>query len=210
MSGFSHFDLEAGPLGKEIAWYNAQFYNGWGDAHTGMLYKAIVACGWRPERVCLGVLTNPGNGPRGHVSVERLKTVVSELRREYGESFGGVMGWEYANAGCEREGRENWEWVKEIGAVLRLPPSTATEPGAEQPAVTPITEGLQQATLSSTTPPGSTARNEQQAAVAPFPEEHITRLVELGFEQPEAIAALEAMDGNVDAAAALLFGDDAG
>jgi len=30
-------------------------------------------------------------------------------------------------------------------------------------------------------------------------------LVELGFDRPEAIAALEAMSGDVDGAAALLF-----
>lgn len=38
-------------------------------------------------------------------------------------------------------------------------------------------------------------------------EASIQQLVEMGAERAEAVAALEAMEGNVDAAAALLFGD---
>jgi len=44
------------------------------------------------------------------------------------------------------------------------------------------------------------------AATAPKPnEEHVQRLVQMGFERAEAIAALEAMGGDVDGAASLLI-----
>ena len=207
MSGFNHFTLEASPAGREIGWYNAQFYNGWGDASSTLFYQAIAACGWDPARVCLGVLTNPTNGPRGHVPPQRLAPVVAELRGKYGDRFGGVMGWEFFNAGTERgAARENWEWVREMGETLGLADAVPAAATAEQER--DITTGLQQTQLASPTSAGP----DQQAATAAapataFPEEHVERLVELGFERAEALAALEAMNGNVDEAATLLFGE---
>ena len=48
--------------GHEIAWYNTQFYCGWGDATTTFWYDAIMSVGWPANKVVVGLVTNPGNG----------------------------------------------------------------------------------------------------------------------------------------------------
>jgi DNA damage-inducible protein 1 len=58
-------------------------------------------------------------------------------------------------------------------------------------------------------PNGPSQAPAPAAAAAPaaskHPKEKIDQLVSLGFERPQAIAALDACDGNVDYAASLLF-----
>ncbi|PSN74814.1 glycoside hydrolase [Corynespora cassiicola Philippines] len=103
-SGFSYFELEASTFGKEIAWYNTQFYCGWGDLNTTESYDMIVSAGWKPERVVLGVVTNPENAcGDGHVSIEKLKDIASQLMEKYeaiSDGFGGISGWEFFNSGA--------------------------------------------------------------------------------------------------------------
>jgi len=187
------------------------------------------------------VLTNPGNGASGYVPLERLKSVVDGLWGRYGAEFGGVMGWEYFNAGlgeeeARRDGLEEgpWEWVRRVGSVYLSTSLSAPRPEAATAGASTVADIV--AGLSSLQVPGnitSGAGGEassapQHAAAIPaaesqsggnmeeaggtgdsgdFPEEHIQRLVELGFERVEAIAALEAMGGDVDRAAELLYGD---
>lgn len=195
LSGFNHFELEMSPAGQLVDWYNVQMYNGWGDAHNPGLYRAIIDCGWKPERIVLGVLTNPGNGGSGHVNCDHLKTVISQLRQEFGQRFGGLMGWEYFNAGEERGGgKRNWEWVKELGEALNLSPRD----GASD-VVPPAGVAQQQQQV----PPQSTAAE----SVTSYPEADVLKLIELGFDRPEALAALEAMGGDVEQAATLLYGE---
>lgn len=207
LSGFSYPELECSVVGREIAWYNTQFYCGWGDARSTAWYDAIIAAGWLPERVVLGVVTNPRNGA-GFVEVEKLRDVVAELRRRYagvGKGFGGVMGWEYFNCGdCEEDLEAVTEpelgcetvragWVSVLGRVLRTRSTAGAGQGAggvgnvaSEEEIRRIVEGL----------PG---------ADVPWPEEKIQGLVTIGFERHEAVAALNATDGNVDLAAAFLF-----
>lgn len=205
-------------MGKLVSWYNVQFYNGWGDASTTQLYDLIIGTGWNPQRIVLGVLTNPGNGG-GFVDLARLRSVVEGLSQRYGNDFGGVMGWEYFNATSEGL-REPWEWVKGLGSVyLRSSVSDATvQQGRSTAAPGEVASQLRDLHIPGnvTTTETEAVHGHQQAPVGErvetgagqlFPEEHITRLTELGFERPEAIAALEAMGGDVDAAAALLFGE---
>lgn len=45
--------------GEEIAWYNTQLYCGWGDAGTTAWYDAIIRAGWNPEKVVMGLISNP-------------------------------------------------------------------------------------------------------------------------------------------------------
>ncbi|KAH3964516.1 hypothetical protein HBI70_089510 [Parastagonospora nodorum] len=205
LSGFSYAELECSVYGREVAWYNTQFYCGWGDASGTGWYDAIIAAGWKPEKIVLGVVTNPGNGA-GHVPVGKLGDVCAQLREKYktvGRGFGGVMGWEYFNSGDSEEdlvhvaglelGNETVQagWVGALGRVLRVedPP----RPRTEQPLLGVTPDQIRQ--MVTTLPAPSTA----------WPDEEVQKLVVLGFAQHEAVAALNATDGNVEMAAGFLF-----
>lgn len=193
LSGFSYPDLESSTAGAEIAWYNTQFYCGWGDARTSTWYDAIIAAGWKPEKVVLGVVTNPANGA-GHVALDTLRHVCAVLREKckgVGMGFGGVMGWEYFNAGgCESDvglvaslGFDNETlqagWVAALGRVLRSvdPPRP---PGAPPLDVTP--DLIRQMV--------GAALPVAPAAAAPWPEDKVSGLVAVGFSRREAIGTL--------------------
>lgn len=237
MSGFNHFELESSEVGRLVRWYNVQFYCGWGDAGDERLYDAIVACGWDPRKVVLGVVSNPENGS-GFVDVERLGRCIGKIREKHGNAFGGVMGWEYFNAGGM--GRPE-EWVRSIAKMLGRPvsepPPTSISadttaiprPTDNAPVPAPtntadIQAALQQALLLgrgiesalSSAPSLADANTEtlvQEESLSLDAEDEdedeakVQRLVEMGFDRAEAEAALDAMDGDVDAAAAILFGD---
>jgi len=185
---FNYHELER-QRGHEIAWYNTQFYNGWGDASTTFWYEAIIATGWKPEKVVLGMLTNSSNGGSGHVALPQMQSVLRALRSRH-PSFGGVMGWEYFNAlpgGQERP----WQWAGIMSSTVRVPLSPVPAfPAQQQAAVMPYG---QQTSL----PP----------APHPYPAESVQTLQDLGFSRPQAIAALNSTNGNVEYAAGLLFGD---
>ncbi|GAB7338317.1 hypothetical protein MBLNU457_4628t1 [Dothideomycetes sp. NU457] len=180
LSGFSYHALEAA-RGREIAWYNAQFYCGWGDASTVSHYAYIVGvCGWDTERVVLGLVTNPGNGA-GYVAQANFDNVVREIRNRF-PRFGGVMGWEYFNSLPGGEERP-WEWAGAMARVVRcvLP--------------SPVVVG---------------GGGALQAPIVPqhsFPADSVQTLKDLGFSQQAAVAALNMTGGNVEYAAGLLFQD---
>ena len=93
LSGFDYFLLEAA-RGSKIAWYNTQFYNGWGGIEAPWAYEEIMTAGWRPEKVVAGMLTNPRHGGSGYVLLHQSAMVLGYLVEKY-PGFGGVMGWEY-------------------------------------------------------------------------------------------------------------------
>jgi cyclin-dependent kinase len=205
LSGFSYPELECSHVGQEIAWYNTQFYCGWGDAGSTQWYDAIISAGWKPEKVVLGVVTNPGNGA-GHISVQKLRDVCANLREKYkntGNGFGGVMGWEYFNSGdCEDDlvhvstldlNNETAQagWVAALGRILRSEEPPHPQTARPRLGVTP--DQIRQMV---TTLPN---------APAPWPEESVNNLVVIGFSRQEAVAALNATEGNVDLAAGFLF-----
>ena len=107
ISGFDYEALEA-MRGHSIAWYNTQFYNNWGRLDTFIDYDAILRRGWKPEKVVVGVLTNPGNG-HGFIEYGELQRTVAALAQFY-PRFGGVMGWEFYNSKPGDEARP-WEWA---------------------------------------------------------------------------------------------------
>lgn len=115
LSGFSYKGLER-EVGREVAFYNAQFYNGFGWMGSGKLFDLVVAAGWDPRRVVVGQLTSPENGG-GFVRHEVLGETVGALRRRYGE-IGGVAGWEYFNA-VPGGDRQPWRWAEAMTAILR-------------------------------------------------------------------------------------------
>jgi hypothetical protein len=120
LGGFSYSALERQattnqkPSGKLVDWYNAQFYNGWGDASTPTGYNAIIANGYSPSRVVLGLLANPGDGGSGHYDHPIYQKTLNTLRSTYSD-FGSAMGWEYWQAG-ERDSKplKNFEWVAAV------------------------------------------------------------------------------------------------
>ena len=182
LSGFNYFELER-MRGHEIAWYNTQFYCGWGDASTTLWYDAIMAAGWKAEKVVVGLVTNPRNGA-GHVDWPRMEAVLRTLRGKH-TAFGGVMGWEYFNALPGRRERP-WEWVANVARTIRtvLPAPPAVPP--QQEPVRPF---------------GAQPPTPQH----PFPAENVNTLQDLGFNQQQAVAALNMTNGNVEQAASLLF-----
>lgn len=115
LSGFDYEALEV-MRGHHIAFYNTQFYNNWGRLESFIEYDAILRQGWKPEKVVVGVLTNPGNG-HGYIDYEDLKRTLAALTQFY-PRFGGVMGWEYYNSKPGDEGRP-WEWAEGLGNIVR-------------------------------------------------------------------------------------------
>ncbi|KAI8634667.1 glycoside hydrolase superfamily [Xylariaceae sp. FL1651] len=95
LSGFNYFDLEA-QRGSSVAFYNAQFYFGWGDASSARDYESIIDDGFPANKVVMGVLSNPDNGS-GFVALDSEAPVLQELITENG-NFGGVANWEYFNS----------------------------------------------------------------------------------------------------------------
>ncbi|KAK7753461.1 hypothetical protein SLS62_004536 [Diatrype stigma] len=95
LSGFSYFDLEA-QRGSSIAFYNGQFYYGWGDASSAADYEDILDDGFPADKVVMGQLTSPDNG-NGYVSLDAVQPVLRELAAK-NPTFGGVAGWEYFNS----------------------------------------------------------------------------------------------------------------
>ncbi|KAK4506319.1 hypothetical protein PRZ48_000049 [Zasmidium cellare] len=166
--------------GHEIAWYNTQFYCGWGDASSTVWYDAIMSMGWNSNKVVFGLITNPANGP-GHVEWARQEGVLRALRQKY-PNFGGVMGWEYFNS-LPGDTARPWEWAANMARTIRTPLPT--------PPPIPIRPYGQPAHLPQ--PPHS------------FPAESVQTLKDLGFTDQQAVAALNSTGGNVEYAAAFLF-----
>ncbi|KAF2027113.1 Pkinase-domain-containing protein [Setomelanomma holmii] len=205
LSGFSYPELECSVYGREVAWYNTQFYCGWGDASTTQWYDTIIAAGWKPEKVVMGVVTNPGNGS-GYVPILNLRDTCVRLREKYksaGQGFGGVMGWEYFNCGDHEEdlihvsslqlNNETVQagWVGALGRILRV--EVPPHPKTDKPLLGVTPDQIRQMVTTLPRPQ------------VPWPDEEIQKLVVLGFAQNEAIAALNATDGDVEMAAGFLF-----
>ena len=116
LSGFSYTKLEA-DRGSKIAWYNAQFYNGFGSMESTSDYDDIAASGFPPFKIVAGQLTNPDFGT-GYVDMDTLETVLPQLQASYPD-FGGVAGWEY----CKSNPRQAapWEWALAMQEILNTP-----------------------------------------------------------------------------------------
>lgn len=128
LSGFDYEALEV-MRGSEISWYNVQFYCGWGDCSSPLVYEAVIAHGWPRDRIVVGTVTNPENGA-GWVPWALLVKVLAGMReraarRKPGtggdgeeDGFAGVMGWEFFNALPGGRPRP-WLWAQWMTAVLR-------------------------------------------------------------------------------------------
>ncbi|KAK0611687.1 glycoside hydrolase family 18 protein [Immersiella caudata] len=131
LSGFSYPQLE-NEAGKDIAFYNAQFYNGWGDLSSTAGFDSIIRQSWDPTKILAGQVTTPANGG-GFVSHNRLNQTINELRAKHGE-IGGIMGWEYFNS-KPGDTSQPWLWAQVMTAILRpnlVPQLTITRATAEK------------------------------------------------------------------------------
>jgi len=126
LSGFDYEALEA-LRGRDIAWYHAQFYCGWGDCSNPLLFELMVRRGWPADRIVVGLVTNPDNGS-GYVPWAALSRVLPLLLARH-PGFGGVVGWEYFNA-LPGGTRKPWEWARWITGLLRGEKAAAPPPGA--------------------------------------------------------------------------------
>ncbi|KAJ7746854.1 endo-beta-N-acetylglucosaminidase [Mycena maculata] len=101
LSGFDYVALDA-TIGHEVAWYNAQFYSGFGTFFPDDLYLEIVNYGSPvtridPSRLVATTLTNPAAGS-GFVDIDSIVSSVQSLAGMQNFEFGGVAGWEYFNS----------------------------------------------------------------------------------------------------------------
>ncbi|UNI16494.1 hypothetical protein JDV02_002925 [Purpureocillium takamizusanense] len=108
--------LESG-LGRNIDWYNAQFYSGFGSMSTPNDYLRIVNSGWKPYKVVVGQLTSPANG-YGYTPYEKLNATIVTLRDKLHHRIGGIFGWEYFNSKPGGEAKP-WEWAQIMTQILR-------------------------------------------------------------------------------------------
>ncbi|KAG5928165.1 hypothetical protein E4U42_001170 [Claviceps africana] len=115
LSGFDYEALEV-MRGRHIAWYNTQFYCGWGDLSNTLMYDLMLQRGWSPDKIVVGVVTNPANG-HGYVHWDMLSAVLAILSRRH-QNFGGVMGWEYFNS-LPGDASRPWEWATSLSSLLR-------------------------------------------------------------------------------------------
>lgn len=115
LSGFDYEALEKA-MGRHIAWYNTQFYCGWGSVEDTRGYDEIMRRGWPAEKVVLGLITNPESGA-GWVPDEILQDTILALRARY-PSFGGVMGWEVREmSSCETIQTDRVQYFNSITAA---------------------------------------------------------------------------------------------
>ncbi|KJZ74012.1 hypothetical protein HIM_06680 [Hirsutella minnesotensis 3608] len=130
LSGFDYEALEV-MRGHEIAWYNTQFYCGWGDFSTTYMYDLMLQKGWPARKVVIGLVTNPANG-KGFVPWDKLSLVLDILKHR-NQPFAGVMGWEYFN-GLPGDAPRPWEWAQKMTSMLRS--HALKPPPSAQAAVT--------------------------------------------------------------------------
>lgn len=128
LSGFSYEALEV-MRGKQIGWYNTQFYCGWGDMSKTDGFDFMVVRGWPAQKIVIGMVTNPGNGS-GWVPFEILQEVLITLKDRY-PGFGGVMGWEYFNS-LPGDRAAPWQWAAFMTKNIRTGQSAAVQPPTAQ------------------------------------------------------------------------------
>jgi len=128
LSGFDYDELYAA-RGDDIAWFNTQFYCGWGLLDDTEDYDRIIRHGVvPPSKVVAGTLTNPANCGSGYVDLPVLTRTIRDLKAAYPD-FGGIMGWEYFNSlpgGTDAP----WIWAQTVRRALdgARTPSPASGP----------------------------------------------------------------------------------
>jgi len=208
LHGFPQRDMDdqatepARPNGKLVSWYNAQFYNGWGDASSTDMYDRIISeGGWAADRIVMGVLTNPGDGGSGFVKLPTLKSVVGSLGAKYA-SFGCAVGWEYWAAGTGDGMQYPWMWVKELGDTI------ATFANVQQADVTSSsnqtkTSAADNSSSDETTAAAQPPSSPRQDPPTPWPSQ-MAQLESVGAGHWDSVRALNMTNGDTRAAGDML------
>jgi chitinase len=118
LSGFDHEALEKA-FSDKIAWYNTQFYCGWGSMESELDYENIMTRGWPIEKIVIGLVTNPANCA-GYVDDTTLRRTMQIILEKF-PSFGGIMGWEYFNSITDEvpeAAGKPWSWAQMISDTL--------------------------------------------------------------------------------------------
>nr|POE59259.1 hypothetical protein CFP56_24528 [Quercus suber] len=175
LSGVDYVSLDSqavdGNGNKLVNYYNAQFYNGWGDFSTPDNYNSIISSGsWDPSRINAGVLDNSNDGGSGFVGLSTLTSVITQLTS--GGGLGGVAGWEYWDAGAN-DNTDQPGWVKSVGNALF--DGTTTKRSADK-------------------------RASAGRSAVPWPASHAA-LTAAGVPHFEAVRALNVTGGSLEGAA---------
>lgn len=102
MGGFIYKDLYASPVGKEISYFNGQFY----QEYTQRAYQAVVENGYPETKVVMGMLMGQ--------DFSSALIEIKKLYEEYGDDFGGVFIWEYSGAPSNWSVKINQIFTSEI------------------------------------------------------------------------------------------------
>lgn len=210
LHGFSQREMDdqatdsSRPNGKLVSWYNAQFYNGWGDASSTDMYDEIVGeGGWAADRVVMGVLTNPGDGGSGFVQLSTLTSVLRSLSAKHA-AFGCAVGWEYWAAGTADNMEFPWMWVKALGDIITGNTNT------EEATSTPPSNGTSSADQpqNSNDPPSNDSTNTgssrpRRDPPTPWPSQ-MQQLESVGANHWDSVKALNMTNGQLGAAGDLL------
>ncbi|KAM0716298.1 hypothetical protein Q7P37_007743 [Cladosporium fusiforme] len=208
LHGFSQREMDdqateaSRPNGKLVSWYNAQFYNGWGDASSTDMYDEIVnEGGWAADRVVMGVLTNPGDGGSGFVQLSTLESVLKSLSSKHA-SFGCAVGWEYWAAGTADGMEFPWMWVKALGDVItgntNAEETTSTPPSAPSNVTSSGDEAKESPAEESAAP--SRPRKDPPT---PWPSQ-MEKLESVGAGHWDSVKALNSTNGQLGPAGDLL------
>lgn len=222
--------------GEEIAWYNTQLYCGWGDAGTTAWYDAIIRAGWNPEKVVMGLISNPygycliffffcpPSFPFSPFLFRMRERLIFPRKTNNNQIMYMCVGERNRSNG---PGHIEWSRQEPVLQTLRTRYPTfggvmcweffnALPGGLERPwewaanmARTLRTPILPTATpaLPPTRPPYYGGIPQLPQPPHNFPAESIQTLKELGFSEQQAVAALNSTGGNVEYAAGLLFQD---
>jgi len=117
LSGFSYPALYASKVGPDIAWFDTQFYSGFGSLGSVSSYENVINFGYPPDIVVAGMLANPQDGS-GFVQMRTVENTVSQLVATY-PTFGGVFAWEYFNA-LPGGPSKPAQWSKVFGQAMGL------------------------------------------------------------------------------------------
>lgn len=113
---FSYSRLDRSAAGKEINWYNGQYYSGFVQGSLEDSYEGAINNGYTPDRIVMGVLNSENDGS-GFVGLGEVKETIANLKSQY-SNFGGVDGWEYFDAGSSDGLGNPWQWTRQIGKAV--------------------------------------------------------------------------------------------